>query len=71
VAASASVEKQNGNKNDLTITITGKYSDGTTKVIAEKTFSIDNNAAGTYDVGGYSVYVDTKGNNQIRECYIK
>jgi len=31
---------------------------------------INNNAAGTYQVGIYRVYVDTKGNTQIHECYI-
>ena len=70
VAPSASVAKINGNKNDLTITIVGTYSDGSKKTVAEKTFSIDNNAIGTYNVGGYNVYVNTKGNVQIRECYI-
>ena len=66
---SASVNKLNGNKNDLTITIVETLSDGSTNTITE-TISIDNNAAGTYDVGGYKVYADTKGNTQIRECYI-
>jgi len=66
---SAYVTKLNGNKNDLTVTVTETYSDGTTEVFT-KTFSINNNAAGTYDVGGCMVYVDTKGNTQIRECYI-
>jgi len=37
--------------------------------ILSKTISIDNNAAGTYDVHGYKVYVDTKGNDQIRALY--
>jgi len=66
---SAYVTKLNGNKNDLTVTVTETYSDGTMEAFT-KTFSINNNAAGTYDVGGYMVYVDTKGNTQIRECYI-
>jgi hypothetical protein len=35
-----------------------------------KAFSINNNAAGTYTVHEYKVYVDTKGNTQIRACYI-
>ena len=65
----ASVKKLNGNKNDLTIVVKETYSDGTAKVITE-TFSIANNAAGTYSVGGRKVYVDTKGNDQIRACYI-
>jgi len=66
---SAVVEKLTGNKNNLTITVIEKYADGITAKI-EKTFSIDNNAAGTYVVGVYKVYVDTKGNTQIRACYI-
>jgi hypothetical protein len=65
----ASVKKLTGNKNDLTITITEKLSDGTINVLS-KTFSIDNNAAATYTIGSYKVYVDTKGNTQIRACYI-
>ena len=66
---SAVVEKLNGNKNNLTVTVIEDYDDGEIRVY-EKTFSIDNNAAGTYQVGPYKVYVDTKGNTQIRACYI-
>jgi uncharacterized repeat protein (TIGR02543 family) len=66
---SASVEQLSGNKNSLTIKISEELSDGNTNVISE-TFSISNNAADTYEVGAYKVYVDTKGNTQIRECYI-
>ena len=65
----ASVKKQSGNQNELTITVTELYADGSTNEITE-TFKISNNAAGTYAVGDYSVYVDTKGNDQIRACYI-
>ncbi|MCL2691745.1 MAG: metallophosphoesterase family protein [Candidatus Bathyarchaeota archaeon] len=65
----ASVEKLNGNKNNLAITVTELYSDGSTNVLTQ-TISIDNNAAATYSVGSYRVYVDTKGNTQIRACYI-
>ncbi|MCL2685849.1 MAG: InlB B-repeat-containing protein [Candidatus Bathyarchaeota archaeon] len=65
----ASVKQLTGNKNDLTITITEKLSDGTTNNISQ-TFSINNNAANTYTVGSYRVYVDTKGNTQIRDCRI-
>jgi hypothetical protein len=68
-SATAKVNKFNGNKNELTITVTELRSDFTTKEITE-TFSINNNAADTYDVGNYIVYVDTKGNDQIRACYI-
>ena len=58
-----------GNQNDLTITVTEKLSDGSVNVISV-TLKINNNAAGTYAVGDYRVYVDTKGNTQIRECRI-
>ncbi|MCL2126591.1 MAG: metallophosphoesterase [Oscillospiraceae bacterium] len=67
--AEAFVVKQNGNTNELTITITELYSDGSTNVIVT-TVQISNNAAGAYEVGEYMVYVDTKGNDQIRACYI-
>jgi hypothetical protein len=65
----ASVTQLNGNKNDLTITITEELSDGTINVLS-KTFSINNNTADTYTVGSYRVYVDTKANTQIRDCRI-
>ena len=61
---SASVNKLNGNKNELTIEVRDAYD-----VFAE-TFLINNNAAGVYTVGDYDVYVNTKGNDQIRLCYI-
>ena len=66
---SAFVTQLNGNTNDLTIAVTETLSDGTTNIIVE-TFRINNNAADTYTVGSYNVYVDTKGNTQIRDCYI-
>lgn len=66
---SATVEQLSDNKNNLTIKISEELSDGNTNVISE-TFSINNNAADTFEVGTYQVYVDTKGNTQIRECYI-
>ncbi|MCL2643560.1 MAG: InlB B-repeat-containing protein [Candidatus Bathyarchaeota archaeon] len=69
VTPTASVKQLNGNKNDLTITITEKLSDGTSNILSQ-TFSINNNAADTYTIGTYRVYVDTKGNTQIRACYI-
>ncbi|MCL2548013.1 MAG: hypothetical protein FWE76_02470 [Symbiobacteriaceae bacterium] len=65
----ASVKKLSGNQNDLTITVTEQYSNGMSNVITT-TIKINNNAAGTYEVGGYKVYVDTKGNDQIRACNI-
>ena len=65
----ASVEKLNGNQNRLTITVTELYPGGTENVITE-TFLIPRNSEGTYEIGGYSVYVDTKGNIQVRQCEV-
>jgi len=64
----ASVKKLRGNKNKLIITITEKFFCGQNEYT--KTFTINNNAAGTYTVDKYKVYVNTKGNTQIRKCYI-
>jgi len=69
IHASAFVTKLNGNKNDLTVIVTHTYLDGAVSAVSEK-FSINNNSAGNYAVGGYVVYVDTKGNDQIRACQI-
>jgi hypothetical protein len=68
-APSAFVTKLTGNQNDLTITVKETYSDASV-VIITKTIKINNNAAATYEVGDYKVYVDTKGNDQIRDCKI-
>jgi hypothetical protein len=65
----AYVEKLNGNKNNLYVTVTETYTDGSTIDIT-KMFVINNNAADKYKVGTYEVFVDTKGNVQIRACYI-
>ena len=67
VASSAAVEKLSGNQNMLNITVTEVYSDGSEKTISWSGL-IKNNAAGFYTVGSYTVFVDTKGNDQIREC---
>jgi hypothetical protein len=69
VTPEASVEQLSENKNNLIITITEQYADDTLKVFTQ-TFSINNNAAATYSIGSYNVYVDTKGNTQIRACYL-
>jgi len=69
IVPTAFVVKQNGNKNDLYITVTEVYGDGTTIEFTQM-HVINNNAAGKYKVGDYNVYVDTKGNVQIREIYI-
>jgi hypothetical protein len=65
----ASVKQLNGNKNELTITVTEFYEDAT-KEIFSMSFVIDNNVADNYVVGPYTIYIDTKGNTQIRACYI-
>ena len=66
---SAYVEKLPGNQNRLTITVTELYPDGTENVITA-TFMVMNNAADTYQVGRYRVYIDVKGNIQIRACEV-
>ena len=63
------VEKLNGNQNRLFIKITESYSDGSTAIILWDGL-IANNAAGIYAVDDYLVYVNTKGNVQIRDIYI-
>ena len=65
----AVVQKLNGNKNNLTVTVVETYERGAVQF--QETFSIDNNAANTYAVGDYIVYVATKGNDKIEQCYIK
>jgi len=66
----AFVTKLNGNKNDLTIWVNHVYTNGSLIEAASAKFSIDNNAEGTYTVGRYSVFVDTKGNTQVRDLRI-
>jgi len=69
VTPTAFVNRLNGNQNELVITVTELFSDGTTTVITE-TFMIRNNASGTFQVGEYLVFVNTQGNTQIREIRI-
>ena len=66
---SASVTKLTGNQNDLSITVIEYYYDGSTMEI-NTIVKINNNATGIYPIGGYNVYVETKGNDQIRACFI-
>ncbi|MFI6453998.1 M20/M25/M40 family metallo-hydrolase [Streptosporangium amethystogenes] len=66
---SAVVKKSKGNKNELTITVKQTHIDGSESPVTA-TFTIDNNAAGTYAVGDYKVYVETKGNTQVRSISI-
>jgi len=69
IELSAFVEKLNGNQNNLTIDLKEVYFNGNENDFTT-TIKINNNSAGIYEVGGYKVYVDTKGNTQIRDCYI-
>ena len=65
----ATVEKLKGNQNQLTIAV--KESFPLTPSRMEMTsFMINNNAAGYYPVGKYTVYVDTKGNTQVRDIFV-
>ncbi len=66
---SASVVKEKGNKNTLTVTVLETYANGETKEVSA-TFVIHNNAADTYAVGSYNVFVDTKGNVKVIDCHI-
>ncbi|MCL2326232.1 MAG: hypothetical protein FWC40_07065 [Proteobacteria bacterium] len=69
-APSASVRVIPGNTNYLTVTIVETYSNGMTNIIKSDEMAIRNNAEGIYEVAGYKVYVDTKGDNQICACHI-
>lgn len=62
---SASVEKVDGETNTLTVTVTQTWSRGPVTEVT-RSFVIRNNAAGTFEVGPYRVFVDTQGNTQIR-----
>jgi len=65
----AFVTKLNGNQNMLTITVAEMYEYDNIVVITES-FMIRNNAEGVYQVDDYKIFVDTKGNVQIRAIYI-
>jgi uncharacterized repeat protein (TIGR02543 family) len=68
--SSAVVNKLKSTKNSLKITVTGTYSDGSKKVLAERTYLVKNNSSGTYKVGNYKVYVKVK-SGKLSECYIR
>ncbi|WP_441902936.1 LamG-like jellyroll fold domain-containing protein [Microbacterium sp.] len=67
--AAATVAKTPGPTNELTIVVTETHADGS-ETTQEATHTIGNNATGTYDVGDYRVYVETKGNTKIRDIQI-
>jgi len=66
----ARVQQLNGNTNDLYITVTETYSCGYINVIDLGKINIRNNSEGIYDINYYKIFVDTKGNTQIRALYI-
>jgi len=65
----AFVTRFNGNMNGLAISVVETYEYGEVIVITAD-FMIRNNAEGIYQVGDYRIFVDTKGNDQIRSIYI-
>jgi lysophospholipase L1-like esterase len=66
---SAVVDRLNGNMNLLTVSVAEIFPLAPTEVFKLEVM-IRNNAADYYEVGKYTVFVDTKGNTQIREIYI-
>ncbi|MCL2710022.1 MAG: hypothetical protein FWE95_03990 [Planctomycetaceae bacterium] len=62
------VEQLNGNQNRLWITVLEVYEGF--EFSTTQSFMIANNSAGTYTVSKSKVYVDTKGNTQIRAAHI-
>ena len=68
-APRAEVEQIPGNQNWLNVWVDECYSDGTVEVYHLRLL-INNNAEGIYTVGSYKVYVNTKGNTQIRNIEI-
>ncbi|RKN29119.1 M20/M25/M40 family metallo-hydrolase [Micromonospora musae] len=66
---SAVVRKLKGSKNELTITVQQTHVNGSKSAVTA-TFTIHNNASGVYRVGDYQVYVETKGNTQVRKICI-
>ena len=69
VTTSAVVKQLKGNQNELTVTVVESFPHHAS-IVYTKTFMIDNNVEGYYEFGGYTVFVNTKGNTQIRDCFI-
>ena len=63
VSASAIVTLTDNSRNILTVTVVEEYCDETFGSF-ERVFSVNNNAMATFDVGGYSIFVDTRVSNQ-------
>ena len=61
------VKKLKGNTNELNH---GEAEPHRRQRVAVTAGSPSQNAAGTYTVGDYKVYVDTKGNTQVRSIFI-
>jgi subtilisin family serine protease len=69
IALDASVTVTPGNTNQLHITIEETFCNGYERVLAQ-TFVIRNNDSGVFTLEYYQVFVNTQGNNQIRELRI-
>ena len=66
VEYSAFITRLNGNQNDLTITVTEYFEDGGINKLTD-TFRIDNNGSGLFIIGNYEIFINTQGNDRIRE----
>ena len=69
VTPTAEVNQLPGRQNQLFLTVIETLSNGEVNEITED-FMIDNNSDGTFEIAGYSVFVSTRGNTQIRELFI-
>ncbi|MFC4139904.1 MULTISPECIES: M20/M25/M40 family metallo-hydrolase [unclassified Microbacterium] len=67
--AQASVKKQTGSTNQLTVTVTETHIDGTASKVSD-TFTINKNTTGVYTVGDYQVRVATSGNDKVTSVRI-
>lgn len=68
---SAWVRQVPGNTNFLNITVEEVFTSGALNSVVSEEIAIRNNASGTYNVGPYRVFVNTQGNDQIRQIWIE
>ena len=66
---SASIEKIGGRYNLITFQITEVFDNGFERIIYE-TFSIENNSSATFIIERYQFFVETYGNNKIRNLQL-
>ena len=69
VIPTAVINRLSGNQNELIITVTEVFADGSTYEITES-FMVDNNEDTYHDVASYTVFVSARGNDQVREIRI-